>query len=99
MGQASNFFPDRWSLAAAPLLYVAGCANGVFPCTGTNRQAQNPLTGQFLGPNSTLAIGTLVPNTGNPTNGLIRQGAGHLGHELHLAQARRSRRGSGWPTT
>jgi carboxypeptidase family protein len=76
MGQASNFFPDRWSLSAAPALYVAGCANGVSPCSGTNRQAQNPLTGQFLGPNSTLAIGTLVPNTGNPTNGLIRQGQG-----------------------
>ena len=27
----------------------------------------NPLTGQFLGPNSVLAIGTLVPNTGNLT--------------------------------
>ena len=36
----------------APLLYVAGCANGVYPCTGTNRQAMDPQTGQFLGPNS-----------------------------------------------
>jgi hypothetical protein len=76
MGQASNFFPERWTLAEAPLLYVAGCANGVYPCTGTNRQAMNPQTGAFLGPNSSLAIGTLVPNTGNPTNGLIRQGQG-----------------------
>jgi hypothetical protein len=76
MGQASNFFPERWSLSEAPVLYVAGCANGVFPCSGANRQAQNPLTKEFLGPNSTLAIGTLVPNTGNPTNGLIRQGQG-----------------------
>ena len=33
-------------------LYVAGCANGVYPCSGTNRQAMNPLTGQFLGPNT-----------------------------------------------
>jgi hypothetical protein len=76
MGQASNFFPERWSQSDAPVLYVAGCANGVFPCSGANRQARNPRTGQFLGPNSTLAIGTLVPNTGNPTNGLIRQGDG-----------------------
>jgi hypothetical protein len=76
MGQASNFFPERWSLAEAPLLYAAGCANGVYPCTGTNRQAMDPRTGAFLGPNSSLAIGTLVPNTGNPTNGLIRQGQG-----------------------
>ena len=76
LGQASNFFPENWKLTDAPLLYVAGCANGVNPCTGTNRQAMHPVTRQFLGPNSSLAIGTLVPNTGNPTNGLIRQGQG-----------------------
>jgi Carboxypeptidase regulatory-like domain len=76
MGQASNFFPEKWTLTQAPLLYVAGCANGVSPCTGTNRQAMDPRTGQFLGANSSLAIGTLVPNTGDPTNGLIRQGQG-----------------------
>ena len=76
LGQASNFLPDQWSLAAAPLLYVAGCGNGVYPCSGANRQAMNPVTGQLLGPNSTLAIGALVPNTGNLTNGLKRQGQG-----------------------
>ena len=76
MGQASNFFPKKWTLAGAPLLYVAGCANGVNPCTGTNRQAMDPRTGRFLGANSSLAIGTLVPDTGDPTNGLIRQGQG-----------------------
>ena len=48
-GQASNFLPEEYSRGAAPLLYVAGCANGVYPCSGTNRQAMNPLTGQFLG--------------------------------------------------
>ena len=35
LGQASNFLPDKWSRRAAPVLYVAGCANGVYPCTGT----------------------------------------------------------------
>jgi hypothetical protein len=75
-GQASNFFTDRWTASAAPLLYVAGCANGQYPCTGTNRQAMNPQTGQFLGPNSTLAIGTLVPNSGITTNGLVQAGQG-----------------------
>src|SRR5262249_8657059 len=53
---------------------MAGCANNVYPCSGTNRQAMNPLTGQFLGPNSTAAIGTLVPNTGSATNGLFLPG-------------------------
>jgi hypothetical protein len=76
LGQASNFFQDQWSLAQAPLLYVAGCANGATTCSGANRQAKNPVTGQFLGPNSTAAIGTLIANTGNRTNGLILSGQG-----------------------
>jgi hypothetical protein len=74
--QASNFFMDQWNASASPTLYVAGCANGVYPCTGTNRQAMNPLTGQFLGPNTTLAIGTIVANSGNLTNGLVQAGQG-----------------------
>jgi hypothetical protein len=75
-GQASNFFQDRWDSAAAPTLYVPGCAKGVYPCKGTDRQAMNPLTGEFLGPNTTLAIGTIVPNSGDSTNGLVQAGKG-----------------------
>jgi len=75
-GQSTNFLADKWTLAAAPQLYVAGCANGVYPCSGTNRQAMNPSTGQFLGPNTTLAIGALVPLTGSTTNGLLLSGQG-----------------------
>ena len=37
--QSGNFLPNEWTQAEAPRLYVAGCANGVFPCSGTNRQA------------------------------------------------------------
>lgn len=74
--KSSNFLPERWEASQAPVLYVAGCANGVYPCSGTNRQAMNPLTGQFLGPNSAAAIGTLVPNTGNRTNGIFATGQG-----------------------
>ena len=78
LNQASNFVPEEWRLDAAPAMYVAGCANNVYPCTGTTRQAMNPLTGQFLGPNSVSAIGTLVPNTGNQNNGLFLPGQGPL---------------------
>ena len=74
--QSGNFLPDKWTPSQAPRLYVAGCVNNANPCTGTNRQAMNPDTGQLLGPNSTLAIGTLVPNTGNLTNGLFQSGEG-----------------------
>ena len=42
LGQGSNFLPDEWVAGQAPLLYVAGCANGVYPCSGTNRQAMHP---------------------------------------------------------
>ncbi len=75
LDQATNFLADRWVASAAPALYLPGCVN-VSPCTGTNRQAKNPLTNQLLGPNTTLAIGALVPNSGNPTNGLYAGGDG-----------------------
>jgi carboxypeptidase family protein len=74
--KSSNFLSDEWSAANAPLLYVAGCANGVYPCSGANRQAMNPLTRQLLGPNSALAIGTLVPGSGDPLNGIRTPGQG-----------------------
>jgi hypothetical protein len=75
-GQASNFLPEKYSIGGAPLLYVAGCANGVYPCSGANRQAMNPVTGQFLGPGTTSAIGAIVPNSGNVTDGLFLSGQG-----------------------
>ena len=74
--KSSNFLPESWNASQAPVLYVAGCANGVSPCTGANRQAMNPLTRQFLGPNSAAAIGTLVPGTGTLTNGVFADGQG-----------------------
>ena len=75
-GQASNFLPEEYSRTGAPVLYVAGCANNVYPCSGTNRQAMNPITGEFLGANSTASIGTIVPNTGDLLNGVFPAGQG-----------------------
>jgi len=75
-GYHSNFLPDRWDPSAAPALYVAGCAAGTYPCTATNRQAMNPDTGQLLGPNTALAVGTLVPDSGSSTNGVYAAGQG-----------------------
>lgn len=73
LGQAANFLPEKWTLSQAPVLYEAGCV-GASPCTGDNRQAKDPRTGQLLGPNTIVAIGTLVPNSGNATNGLFLSG-------------------------
>ncbi|MEO8482986.1 MAG: carboxypeptidase-like regulatory domain-containing protein [Acidobacteriota bacterium] len=77
--QSSNFFLDRWSLAAAPQLYVTGCAVAQAPgtaCPSASRQAKNPITGKLLGANTTAAIGTIVPNSGDLSNGIRKAGDG-----------------------
>ncbi len=74
--QASNFFPDQWSSANAPLLYLPGCSTAGGTCPAANRVAIDPRTNQSLGPGSSFAIGTIVPNTGVITNGIIQAGKG-----------------------
>ena len=79
LGQGSNFLPDKWGLSAAPQLYRPGCAVTVAAgtaCPAASIQALNPVTNQLLGPNSSLAIGTIVQGSGNPTNGLFLGGQG-----------------------
>ena len=76
--EASNFFPEKWSAAKAPLLYTPGCSTAI-PATGclaANRVAVNPLTGVALPVGSSAAIGTIVPNSGTITNGIIQAGKG-----------------------
>src|SRR5262249_10849542 len=79
LGQASNFFPDKWTIGSAPQLYVPGCtivvASGA-ACAAANRQAFNPLNNTFLGAGTVAAIGTIIPDTGSLTNGLILSGKG-----------------------
>jgi hypothetical protein len=75
-GKSSNFLPDIWQQSLAPRLYVAGCSNNVYPCAAANRRAMDPLTGQMLGPNSAVAVGALVPNSGSVTNGVFAAGDG-----------------------
>jgi hypothetical protein len=79
LDQGSNFLSDKWGIATAPYLYRPGCALSPIPATGcpaASQQALNPLTGQLLGPNSSVAIGTLVPGSGNATNGIFKGGDG-----------------------
>src|SRR6185436_19938607 len=51
---------------------------GASPCTGNNRNAMNPVTGEILTipgiPNTAAAIGTIIPGTGNLTNGIHQAG-------------------------
>ena len=78
--QMSNFFPEKWSASAAPVLYVAGCSNGATTCSGNVRNAMDPRTGQILtapgAANTQAAIGTPIPGTGNSLNGIIQAGNG-----------------------
>jgi hypothetical protein len=74
--QSSNFFPDEWSLSQAPRLYLAGCPNNAATCAANARQARDPQTGQLLGPNTTAAIGAIIPGSGNTLNGIKQAGQG-----------------------
>jgi hypothetical protein len=74
--QGSTFFLDQWRASEAPLLYAPACVGGVNPCSGTNRRARDPRSGELLGVGSAALIGQLVPNSGNTTNGIVRQGDG-----------------------
>jgi hypothetical protein len=79
--QMSNFFPEQWSAANAPTLYVAGCSNGAVTCSGNTRNAMDPRTGQILtapgAANTQVAIGTPIPGSGDArTNGIRQAGDG-----------------------
>ena len=78
--QMSNFFPEQWTLSAAPLLYVPGCSNGAATCSGNTLNAMDPRNGQILtapgASNTQAAIATPIPGSGNPLNGIVRAGDG-----------------------
>jgi hypothetical protein len=78
--QMSNFFPSQWSKSQAPVLYIPGCSNGAVTCSGNTLNAMDPRTGQILtapgASNTQAAIGTPVPGTGNPLNGIKQAGDG-----------------------
>lgn len=61
------FNPAAWSSASAPLLFQPACANGAASCSGSQRVARNPVTGQLV--NNTF-IGKLVPGSGDFYNGM-----------------------------
>jgi hypothetical protein len=74
--QVASFFQDRWSLANAPYLYVPGCVNNANPCSGNNRQAKDPRTGNLLGVGSSGLIGSAIVGSGDAANGMVVAGQG-----------------------
>ena len=78
--QMSNFFPNKWQAGSAPVFYVAGCTSGATVCSGNDRNAMDPRTGQILtaagAANTQAAIGTPIPGAGNLLNGVVQAGHG-----------------------
>ena len=67
------FNPSLYSAAAAPRFFQPLCANGVNPCSGTNRVGVDTVTGAQV-PSS--QIGLFVPGSGNYANGNVVAGVG-----------------------
>jgi hypothetical protein len=82
-GEASVFsferFDPSWG-GKPPVLYRPTCV-GAFPCTGTSRQALNPITGErlpssFIGlmvPGTGFSCGPITPKTPCKINGIVVQ--------------------------
>jgi hypothetical protein len=62
------FDPAAWDPARAVQLWQPHCANGVFPCTGANRVALNPITGEMR---ASPWIGAVVDGSGDINNGTV----------------------------
>jgi hypothetical protein len=62
------FDPAAWDPARAVQLWQPHCANGVFPCTGANRVARNPITGELR---ASPWIGAVVDGSGDINNGTV----------------------------
>ena len=100
-GYSSNFLPEEWQAAQAPQ------ALRVRLRRPTSIRARRRTAGRWTrrparcsGPNSSLAVGTLVPNTGSTTNGVFAAGQGPVAETNHeypalgVNAARRRRVGS-----
>ena len=78
--QMSNFFWDQFDVSQAQTLYVAGCSDGSITCSGDDRNAMDPRTGEILvvqgAKNTAAAIGTPIPNSGDPLMGIEQAGVG-----------------------
>jgi hypothetical protein len=72
----SNFFPEQWNTSQVQTLYVPGCLGGAATCASGSVVAKDPRSGQLLGANTSAAVGTPIPNSGNPLNGIRQAGDG-----------------------
>ena len=90
--------PSSGSAARRRCCTLAGCAERRVPVH--RRQPAGAEPGDRPAPRAEhgVAIGTLVPNSGNTANGLFLSGEG-IAETTYTWPALASRRASGWPTT
>jgi hypothetical protein len=68
-GRAIGWFdPSKYNPAKAVKLWEPDCANGVYPCSGANRVARNPITNEVR---PSPWIGTVVAGSGDIYNGTV----------------------------
>lgn len=90
-GFATAFSLERFDPAKAPVLFRPACL-GASPCSGANRVALNPITGQTTF-GALLGGPSYVPGTGDPANGTVVAGdpnypAGFINKSGELFQPR-----------
>ena len=78
--QMSNFFPDQWQASAGAGALRRRLQQRGRRLLGQSRNAMDPRTGEILtapgAANTQAAIGTPIPGTGNPLNGIVRRATG-----------------------
>ena len=76
--QLSFFNPALYDRSKAPRIYLPTCINNAFPCASgaaaANRRAIDPGTGNIQ---PAAFIGLLVPNSGDPINGIGQASKGY----------------------
>ena len=74
----SNFFPDQWTASNAPAPLRVRVRHQRLSVRGREPPGDGSGDRQFVGTSTqaSIIVGTLVPNVGNPANGLILAGQG-----------------------
>ena len=72
--QSGNFLPDQWAPVGGADALRAGLRGQRRDLHRRQPVGEEPGDGRLLGPNSGLAVGTLVPNSGQERNGLFQSG-------------------------
>ena len=89
LGQASNFLPDKWTLSAAPVLYVAGLRQRRLSLHGHQPPGHESADGPVPRPEHHAGHRRARAELRQPDERPVPGRQGHRQHDLQLARARR----------